>query len=261
MKKITANQALELIQNFGNTYAMEADTLRYLMKEGDSVACYASDFVFFVYSHHDTDYAVVVPLRESFDCKELLDILHTTAPSTSMLIDVQCLSADCITTLDQALADRFNHERTLKDYIHTADMIRNIEAFANMKLLTADDRTDFISCTDEMLPNRPPLALLFDLFVCKGQGHILAAYEGEKIVGYLSFTRLTDSLYDVDCIYVVPDHRKQGYGKQLGAAYVAFAHEQDADAYWSNAKTTESEEIARSCGFEAIREARKYVKK
>lgn len=261
MKKIIANQALEMIQSFGNTYAMEADSLRYLMKEGEPVTCYANDCVLFVYSHHDTDYATVVPLYESFDCNELLDVLHTTAPNTSMLIDVQCLSSDCITALDQALADRFNHERTLKDYIHTADMICNIEAFANIKLLTADDRAIFISCTDEILPNRPPLALLFDLFVCKGQGHILAAYTGEKMVGYLSFTRLTDSLYDVDCIYVVPEYRKQGYGKQLGAAYVAFAHEQGADAYWSNAKTAESEEIARSCGFEPNREARKYVKK
>ena len=255
---ISAEQALHILQGFGHIYAMEADSLRYLMTEGKAITCYASDGVLtFTYTDKGIEYITVIPRAASFVFDELLLLLRGTAAGTNMLVNMQLLDADCASRLNQTVTEHFAYERTVKDYIHTADVARHP---TDIKLLTAADREAFLACTTETFPNRPPLFVLFDLFVNKGHGYILGAYEEGRLIAYLSFTSLSDSLYDVDFIYVVGEKRGRNYGKLLGEAYVQYAHEHGCAAYWSNAKNEASERTARACGFTPIREARKYVK-
>ena len=155
-------------------------------------------------------------------------------------------------------SELFIENRQVGDYLYTAETPAD-SASGSVKLLTADDRETFIVCSAEQLAHRPPLSLLFDLFVGKGQGYILAAYDGEKIVGYLSFITVSPSLYDTDFVYVNPEYQDRGYGKLLAHAYVKFARENGHDAYWSNAKTDASKATATASGFTLIRKACKYV--
>ena len=260
MNQISSQQALAQIKNMGIAYVMEADSLRYLIEDEETVECWVhEDMLITVNPCRDTTFIVVLPLHNTFDVDALLALVSEQKQKISMLVNVQALSDSFIQTLDQAMESLFIYERTLIDYVHTHSTAS--VAIDAVRLLEAQDKAAFVSCTQEQIKNRPPLAVLFDIFVNRHQGQILAAFDGERVVGYLSFNAVADDVYDVDYIYVHPDMREQGIGKQLTSAYVQYANAHGFRAYWSNAKNEESEKTALSCGFSVIRQAKKFITK
>jgi hypothetical protein len=121
------------------------------------------------------------------------------------------------------------------------------------------DKNEFVQMTNEKIEHRPDLALLFDIFVVKRQGKILAAFDEDKIVGYISFVKMTNDCYDVDFVYISPEYRCKGYGTKLAYGYLSYVSSMNCNAYWSNAKNTASEQIAVKCGFSVVRRMKKYV--
>lgn len=260
MKQITTTEAFQIIRDFGHTYAMAADTLNFSVNNHKPTDCYTDgDVLLIVTAMHDERFIYVLPRGERIDAGNLLSFLGSVPSPVSVIVDTQLLADDCATALDSAMTEAYTYERTIEDFLYTAE---SADSTADgVKLLTAEDREAFLACSAEQLPHRPPLALLFDLFVGKGQGYILAAYDGEKIAGYLSFITVSPTLYDTDFVYVAPAYQDRGYGKLLAQAYAKVAKENGRDAYWSNAKTEASKATATASGFTPVRKARKYVKK
>lgn len=259
MKQITTTETFEIIREFGHTYAMAADTLHFAINNHKPTDCYTDGkTLLIVTAMRDEKFIYILPREKYVDAETLLAFFKDIPSPIRIIVDTQKLAADCAAALDDAMKKVYTYERTIEDFQHTADEPSDKSA-DNVKLLTTTDRDTFIVCTSEQFPNRPPLSLLFDLFVGKGQGHILAAYDREKIVGYLSFITVAENLYDTDFVYVDPAYQERGYGKLLADAYVNFARENGRDAYWSNAKTQASKTTAAAAGFTPIRTARKYV--
>lgn len=260
MKKITPAEALKRITDMGISYVMEADSLKYLLAEQAKIDCCLLEDVLVIIHYDDgIDYVTVLPMWETLDAEALLLLISNHCKNPSILVNMQKLSADFANTLDAILSDKFQYERTITDYACTkcSDSVIPSEVM----LLSSSHKEAFIACTSEVIQYRPPLKVLFELFVEKKQGEILAAFEGDKIIGYLSSNRISDTVSDVDYIYVIPEKRRHGIGKKLAAAYIARAVENHLLAYWSNAKNLMSQKTALSSGFEQIRVARKYIVK
>ncbi len=259
MNQITIAEAFQIIRDFGHTYAMAADTLNFSINNHASADCYTDGkTLLLVTSMRDEQFVYVLPRMECINTNEILSFLKRVPSPVSIIVDTQLLSGDCAAALDNAMTAQYIYERSIEDYLHTAANSAD-SADNRVRLLTPNDKDAFIACSAEQLPHRPPLSLLFDLFVGKGQGHILAAYDQGKIVGYLSFISVSPTLYDTDFVYIAPAYQDRGYGKLLAHAYVKFAQGNSCDAYWSNAKTVASKSTAAASGFTLIRKARKYV--
>ncbi len=267
MNQITATEAFQIIRDFGHTYAMAADTLNFSINNHTLTDCYTDGkALLIVTSMRNEHFVNVLPRTERIDTDNLLSFLKTVPSPVNIIIDTQMLASDCAAALDSVMTEQYAYERTIEDFLHTATEScdsatapMDSTAAGRVKLLTPNDRDAFVTCSTEQLPHRPPLSLLFDLFVGKGQGYILAAYDQEKIVGYLSFISVSPTLYDIDFVYVAPAYQNRGYGKLLAHAYVKLARENGRDAYWSNAKTEASKSTATAGGFALIRKAHKYV--
>ncbi len=259
MNQITNAETFQIIRDFGHTYAMAADTLHFAVNNHAPADCYTDgDTLLIVTSMQDEQFVYVLPRAERINIDGILSFLQGVPSPVSIIVDTQLLASDHTVALDHAMTEQYTYERTIEDYLYTAEMPADLTV-SHVKLLTTDDRETFVACSAEQLAHRPPLSLLFDLFVGKGQGHILAAYDGEKIVGYLSFITVSPTLYDTDFVYVNPEYQDRGYGKLLAHAYAKFAKENGRDAYWSNAKTEASKATAAAGGFTPIRKARKYM--
>lgn len=258
MKYIESREALEKIKSMGISYVMEFDLLNYLIEENKKVECLINDGVMLVINYsNDADLITVLPMSETFDAEELLSLICEKSENPSLLINIHKLLPDFTKELDIILRRKLTYERNYTDYVFANNV--QVDTPADVRLLTASDKDVFTAFSDEKIKNRPPLSVLFDVFVNKNQGYILAAFEGEKIIGYLAFCTVSDTVYDVDYIYVLPEKRGKGIGKKLASAYVSYAKENKRQAYWSNAQNEASEKTAKGCGFEKIREARKYV--
>ena len=259
MNQITITEAFQIIHDFGHTYTMAADTLNFSINNHTPADCYTDGkALLIVTSMRDEHFVYVLPRGEYVDASSLIAFFKGVPSPVSIIVDTQLLADDCVAALDNVMTATYTYERTIEDFLYTATAPADLTA-DNVRLLTAADRDAFVNCSTEQLPHRPPLSLLFDLFVGKGQGHLLAAYDQEKIVGYLSFITVSQTLYDTDFVYVAPAYQDRGYGKLLARAYVRFARENGRDAYWSNAKTEASKSTATAAGFILIRQARKYV--
>lgn len=258
MKYINANEALEIIKGMGVACVMEVDSLNYLIEEDEEVECWVNDDVLVIINpSEDTEYVTVVPITQSFNIDEYLELIREKCNNPSMLINMHKLFPEFSWRLNEVLSTEFEYSRTLTDYIYVSKDLP--EKPADVRLLTSSDKDIFTSCSNEQIENRPPLPVLFDRFVNRHQGQILAAFEEDKVVGYLALYPISDTVYDVDYIYVVPEKRRLGIGRKLAVAYVLYAMENKHDAYWSNAKTEASSKTAIGSGFEKIRVVNKYI--
>ncbi len=258
MKKIASQDALERIKGMGIAYVMEFDSLNYLIEDEENVDCYVNaEMLVTCNLDRDTMYIRVLPLGDSFDIEELLALVKESRQNVNLLVNIQSLDQEFVKILNERLSRDFSYEYMLVDYIHNTKI--ETEASESVRLLGPDDKGIFISCSQEQIKNRPPLALLFDVFVTRHQGSILAFFQEDKVVGYLTFNTIADQVYDVDYIYVVPELRNQGIGKKLAMAYALYARSHGYSAYWSNAKNEASVKTAMSCGFNIIRQAYKFV--
>lgn len=260
MKKISSQEALEKIKNMGIAYVIEADSLNYLIEDEEEVECWISDDMLITLNpSNGVTYVTVLPLCMTFSIDELISLIKEKSQKISMLINVQALSKEFIEVLNEKLESEFVYERTLVDYLYKDEL--TLEPSGTIRLLSSEDKDIFVACSQEQIKNRPPLTVLFDVFVNRHQGQILAAFDQDKIVGYLSFNTIASGVHDVDYIYVIPEMRGQGIGKKLAFAYALYAKNHDYRAYWSNAKNEASEKTAMSCGFGVIRQAKKFVSK
>lgn len=258
MEKISNQHALEKIKGLGIAYVMEYDALNYLIEDEEDVECYVNDEMLITYNpSQDTTYIGVLPLGGRFDIEELLTLVKSSTLRVSLLVNIQSLEGEFLRILDERLSREFDYEYTLVDYVHTATM--DAKTSEGVRLLGPEDKEAFVCCSKEQIKNRPPLAVLFDIFVNRRQGQILAFFREERIVGYLSFNTVADQVHDVDYIYVTPESRNQGIGSKLATAYARYAHDHGYCAYWSNAKNEASAKTAESCGFSVIRRASKFV--
>lgn len=261
VNKISSQEALEIILQGGSDCIIDADSLKHFMENNEQVICYEnSGCIVFINKDADTEYVTVVPASQTFDVDMLVKLLSQTCHNPSVLINTTKLSDEFLEKLDYVLGAFLKYEKTFEDLMYAGSQSSD-NVSHNVRLLDETDRDMFIAVSSEPIKNRPPLSLLFDIFVNKKQGFILGAFANEEIVGYLSFNKILPNVCDVDYIYVKPEKRKLGIGKTLTNSYVKFTCDKNQIAYWSNAKNAISKSTALSCGFRLIRNAKKYIKK
>ena len=257
MKQISGSEALQILAQNGPECMIASDTLGYLIKNKESVPCYWDDTcIIFVDQSTETDLVTVVPLAHTFDSKALVNIL---SPNSNVLIDTQKLSETFLASLDSELSGFLKYERTFEDLMYPSKEPIDC-ALDNVRLLDSEDIELFAAVSSESIVDRPPLRVLFDVFVTNKQGFILGAFEEGQIVGYLSFFQMLPGVFDVDYIYISPQKRGVGIGTALGNAYIKYAQDRNQIAYWSNAQNDASKATALSCGFQVVRQAKKYIK-
>lgn len=260
MKEIRGSEALQILSQNGPECMIASDTLGYLIKNKASIACYwDGTCIIFIDQSAETDHITVVPLKHTLDSKALVNILSQGKANSDVWIDTQKLSETFLVSLDLEVSGFLKYERTLEDLIYpNKEPIDCV--FENVRLLDSEDIDLFAALSSESIVNRPPLGVLFDVFITKKQGFILGAFDGDHIVGYLSFFQMLPGVFDVDYIYVSPPKRGLRIGNALGNAYVKYAHDRNHIAYWSNAQNDASKLTALSCGFQVVRRAKKYIK-
>ena len=258
MKNISKNEALEIIEGLGVSYIMEADSLRYLISENKNVECIIEEgLIIVIHYSESSEYVSLLPTSQEFDIQVVFKIINAKCKKPNILVNIQKLSDSFSKKLNRDLRDKYAYIRRITDYVYEDHI--ELTSSSNIRLLNEKDRDCFINCTNEALENRPPLPLLFEMFVEKKQGKILAFFEGNKVVGYLSFYLISNVMYDVDYIYVVPEKRGQGIAKKLTSAYALYAKRFQHAAYWSNAKNKASVNTAVRCGFKKNRVVEKYA--
>lgn len=257
MEKIATETAAELIRSFEDVYAMELDALQFLIRDKTEFECLQNDDILMIVNpREDATYVTIIPFHSEFNISDVIKTIKSKCDKAVILLNTYILKSDFIDLFEQEWGNELVVKEISKDYIYTGGEVKNVDT--SIRVLTEPDKDIFVACTDESMPYRPPLAVLFDVFVNRGQGQILAAFEDEKIIGYLSFIELSETLYDVDYIYVVPHQRNLGVGRKLAKAYVEYANNHNHKAYWSNAKNEASENTAKGCVFELIRVVKIY---
>lgn len=261
MKIINNREALKKMLHAGPEFLIDADALNYLIEDEEPVTCYEdSDSILFINKCKDTDYVNVVPMNYSLDITNFIELLNNNCTNPELLINIQKLSPEYVDKLDCTLNETFEHKRTLEDYMYSSDNL-DTATTSNIRFLDVSDMDLFTALPAEPVKNRPPLHVLFDIFVVKKQGYILGAFDEDRLVGYLAFNKILPNVFDVDYIYVDLEQRGKGIGKELGKFYAAYASENKHIAYWSNAKNDASKNTALSSGFRLIRQAKKYTQK
>lgn len=259
MKQIESSEALKILCNGGIDCAYEADALNVALEDEEELKClYDNETLILITFYEDTDYVTVIPITKKFDVVSVTDTIKKECNNPSILLNTQRINKCDIDSFAQALGQDFVCDRHIRDL--SSDKI--IEADycddPDVRLLTVDDAEIFCSIDDELAPNRPPVARLFDIFINRGVGKIIGLFSGNTVIGYLSFTQMFGDVYDVDYIYVIPSERSKGHASRLARAYVAYAKKEGKAAYWSSAKNEASEKTAVSVGMNVVREALRF---
>lgn len=259
MDIISHEDAIEIVRKKGISYIADLDNISYLIQENEFLACWKSEDVLIILSKTMNDIVNVIPLSKRFDIDELMGFVETHCKMPTLLIPFQDLESDFAKELDESIGKSFAADKTFTDFamVFKKDYVRIDDP--NIRLVTKMNKNEFVQMTSEKIEHRPDLALLFDIFVVKKQGEILAAFEGDKIVGYISFMKMTNDYYDVDYIYTSPEYRRKGYGARLAYGYLSYVLSMGCNAYWSNAKNMASMRIATKCGFSIVRIMKRYI--
>ena len=258
MKEISAAAAFDRITAEGPEFLIDADSLCYLIESEKPVTCFeGSDCIMLVSGESGAEQITVLPFCSTFDVGALTELLREY-DDASIVINVQRLSDECERETERLLEKRYVLEKTTKDYMYSAGSLPAAVS-PDIRMLDESDGELFCAMMQEPAAYRPPLHVLFDVFVARRQGHIAGAFYNGRIVGYLSFNEMLPNVFDVDYIYVVPEMRERGIGRELGSFYAAYAAENGHTAYWSSAKNTASENTALSCGFRLVHRDKKYV--
>lgn len=260
MKQIAGSEALQILSQNGAQCWIAMDTLGYLVNNKADFSCYGDgSCVIYIDHSGEMDHITVFPFQASFDYNALKNILRQRKGDFDLWIDTQKLSQDFLSSLDLERDGTLKYERTVEDLLYPQKQPPQ-GLFENVRLLDLGDMASFVGFSTENIANRPPLSVLFDVFVAKEQGFILGAFEDGTMVGYLSFFQMLPEVFDVDYIYVDPQKRGHGIGKALTNAYIKYALDRNQSAYWSNAQNDASKTTALSCGFQVIRQSKKYIK-
>lgn len=203
-------------------------------------------------THDATNNVYVCPVDKNFDCAAAAELVEKAFRAKSISVDVQLLGADAANAVKARFSSICPYRREIKDYA-----AKDVTAAENapVRLLTPEDKDAFCGAGFAAMPQRPPVSVLFNIFVEKGAGKILGYFDGQKILGYLSYQRLYENVFDLDYIYVSEEQRGRGIGTALGRQYASYVSAQKGMALWSNARNKESEATAVACGFAAGRRA------
>ena len=246
MMEINAENAVIILKNNILANAMEIDNLNWASNKGKY---YLFNGAIVAVISDDKTYIHIIPTETYCDYTEIGEFINQYP-------DV-CLTVNIYGKNEKIARDVFEKSfNTVKEIVdYGADELNTCKKNDNVRLLSKCDREAFISMENESLQYRPPLNVLFTVFVEKGSGEILAYFDEDKIIGYLSYNNLFDNVYDVDYIYVAPSQRRKGIGKALASSYVSTVQERKGIAYWSNAKNENSEKTAISAGLNIVRKA------
>lgn len=265
MLNIPINQALEIIKNMGISAVIDYDSLSYLIGGKDSVECYENSELLVVIDYckeDECEYISAIPYGKSFEIEELTALMSDHCVNPVLLMNSQKLSKE----FEQRFTDEIyklvgiSETKVFSDYAYMNLSVPG-EFSDGVRELAESDKDVCLETFTEIMKNRPPFSLLFDLFVTKKTGYILGAFDGSQPVGYLAFNEIKSDVFDVDYIYVLPERRSEGWGKKLASSYVSFAEKQKHVAYWSNAINEASSRTATASGFEIVRMAKKYSNK
>lgn len=114
MKYINANEALEIIKGMGVACVMEVDSLNYLIEDDEEVECWVNDDVLVIINpSEDTEYVTVVPITQSFNIDEYLDLIREKCNNPSMLINMHKLFPEFSWRLNEVLSTEFEYSLLL----------------------------------------------------------------------------------------------------------------------------------------------------
>ena len=244
--EINVEKAISILKNNILANVMEIDNLKWAK---DRAKCYLINGAIVVVMSDDKTYIRIIPVEAYCDYIQICEFVKQYS-NASLTVNITDENGK---NVRDVFEKSFNYIKTIVDY--GANELNACEENDSVRLLTKSDREAFISMESESLQYRPPLNVLFNVFVEKGNGEILAYFNEDKISGYLSYNKLFDNVYDVDYIYVSPSCQNKGIGKKLALSYAAEIKNKDGIAYWSNAKNIASERTAKSAGFTIARKA------
>ncbi len=253
--KISISDAFVILKEDMHHNAIHLDTLHYVSRENNIIDCYQSQDVVIFY---DTAGVFVCPTASEFDVNAALDLISAVYTPESVCVDVHKLNEATKTEVQEKFAVFAPYKRLMKDLVCMHPSKASV--CQQVRRLTVADRELFLQSPDLLtIPNRPPLSLLFQIFVERGAGAILGYVEDNVVKGYLAYQELYKDVYDTDYVYVAEPHRKKGIGKALAVGYLDAVCGENRIALWSNAKDGASERTALSAGFEAGRESMLFM--
>lgn len=257
--EITCDKVKHILSENMFYNAIHLDTLNYMTEENAFAGGFCSDdAVIFADSCAKTNMQAVTnnvyvcPLKKDFDYAAAARFIEKTFQAKSISVDVHLLEADTANAVKMKFSSLCPYRRELKDYV-AKNEIATTNGF--VRPLTLEDKDMFCNSGFAVMPNRPPVSVLFAVFVEKGAGKILGYFDEQKILGYLSYQCLYGNVFDLDYIYVLEAQRGRGIGSALGRQYASYVFSQKGMALWSNAKNGESEATAMACGFVVGRRA------
>jgi len=259
MEKITAEQAISLLKNSPIENAMHIDSIRYFIEDEENAEYFCSENVLLIANITSKGtYVNVVPLTSTWNMAECEAFLHEKYTQLSVLVDVQKLNDTEKQKCMEVFGKSAHYDRTFVNYGFTGT-VPAAEAAPAVIHLTPEDEERFLAMENTPEPYRPPLNILFKMFVQQKRGSILAYVEDNRIIGYLSYNTLYDNICDVDFVYVSPSQRGRGIGGKLAAAYVDIVFRTGGIPIWSNAKNEASEHTAENAGFTKVTEAYRFI--
>jgi len=263
MNKISTDKAIATLSKDGIYSAGVLDGLLYGIEEGEGIECY-SDETCLLIANTSAEYVFVEiePTGNPLDAQRVLDFLAEKYNKVNIIINTRLLPPEKLEKVKTVFSKKYPFIGEINDFGYTRNRMEPFLPLDCVRLLTMDDKAAFCSMNAEPTKNRPPLPVLFTIFVQNGNGNILAYFEDNVIKGYLSFEQLrtadSSRAFDVDYIYVLPAYRGKGIGKKLAQSYLTEICNQHGKAFWSNAKNEASEKVAISTGFEIVRKAYRF---
>lgn len=259
MENISLKTAIGILSQDKITNAMPIDNLNYMIEDGSASECYKdTDCIYVLEKRANGTFGYVFPTGKTI-CTESIDWILEKEPNiASLSIDIHGLNTEATENIKSAVSkSNLKYVRTLKDYCFKGNSLPENMKFS-IRMLCENDMELFAKMNQEQQSTRPPLEVLFKMFVLQKRGKIIACFDKDEIVGYLSFYSLNDEIYDVDYIYTRAERRGEGAGKALAQAFLKCAIDNGKTAFWSNAKTEASERTAQSAGFAPVRQALIY---
>ncbi len=246
---ITSEEAMTLLKQDILNNAMNIDTLQYMMEHDSAAACYLHDDTLIMADMEKGKHHIYVcPLSDSFDAEKTKTFICSRFAVESICVDIQNLPNDIVNGIREHFGRIVPFKRMMKDFVYTKSP--EARMCEHVLELTSEDKEMFVAAPDfRVMPGRPPMPILFQVFVERNAGTILAYVENGIMKGYLSYQNIWGSVYNVDYICVAEPYRNRGIGKKLGQAYLHHVNNKHGLAVWSNAKTQESERLALRIGF------------
>jgi len=248
------SEALDILNKDFYRNITNIDNINYLLKQKAESKCFlVDDCIVFSEKHYGKDNVFVCPTAEKISIKNLLSVIKKNYDSKSICFDVQLLSENKINQIKNTFGKFIPYKRIIKDYYYSG--IPSFKSNSFIRPISINDKDLIEKSIFPSAENRPPLSMLFNIFVEKNKGFIIGFIDNNILKGYLSFENIFQDIYDVDYIFVQEPYRKNGIGKMLTEQYLLNVFRKKGLPVWSNAINAISESIAQSCGFKVSKKS------